>query len=46
LRTDSVASLDPGDAIAIQLLREHKATFAEDFTGCNLTKFDGTQVIM
>ncbi len=43
-RTDSVASLNLGEAVAIQLLREHRATFAEDFNGFNLTKFDGTTV--
>ncbi len=45
-RSDSTASLALGEAIAIQLLREHQATFAEDFNGFSLTKFDGTTVIV
>lgn len=43
-RSDSTASLALGEAIAIQLLAEHRPTFNEAFGGFRLTKFDGTTV--
>lgn len=43
-RSDSTYSLNLGEAIAIQLLQEQRATFAEDFNGFQLTKFDGTTI--
>jgi hypothetical protein len=43
-RSDSTASLNLGEAIAIQLMREHRPTFNESFAGHSLTKFDGTTI--
>jgi hypothetical protein len=43
-RSDTTASLLLGEAIAIQLMREHRPTFNETFAGFRLTKFDGTTV--
>ncbi len=43
-RSDSTNSLALGEAIAIQLLTEHKPTFVESFAGFTLTKFDGSTV--
>ena len=43
-RSDSTASLNLGEAIAIQLMREHRPTFNETFAGNFVTKFDGTTI--
>jgi hypothetical protein len=43
-RSDSTESLKLGEAIAIQLMREHRPTFNESFSGFSLTKFDGTTI--
>jgi hypothetical protein len=43
-RTDFSESVKLGEAIAISILRDHKATFNERFGGFSLTKFDGTTV--
>jgi hypothetical protein len=43
-RSDSTQSLLLGEAIGIQLLREHRTTFNESFGGHRITKFDGTVV--
>lgn len=43
-RSDSTYSLNLGEAIAIQLLQEQRETYAEDFNGFQLTKFDGTTI--
>lgn len=43
-RSDSTNSMNLGEAIAIQLMQEHKATFNESFAGHSLTKFDGTTI--
>lgn len=45
-RTDSSASLALGEAVAIQMLREHRSGFNERFGGFTLTKFDGTTVMV
>lgn len=43
-RSDSKESIALGEAIAIQLLKEQRDTYNEDFDGFSLTKFDGTTV--
>jgi hypothetical protein len=43
-RSDSDASIALGEKIAIQILKEQKATYNESFGGFSLTKFDGTTV--
>ena len=45
-RSDGTESLKLGEAVAIQILREQKATYNETFSGFSLTKFDGTTVIV
>ena len=43
-RSDATESLKLGEAVAISVLRDHRACFNEDFGGFTLTKFDGTTV--
>ncbi|HET6891857.1 MAG TPA: vanadium-dependent haloperoxidase, partial [Pyrinomonadaceae bacterium] len=43
-RSDGTESLKLGEAVAIQLLKEQRATYNENFSGFSLTKFDGTTV--
>jgi hypothetical protein len=43
-RTDAVEALRLGEAVAISILRDQRATFAEDFAGFTFTKFDGTTI--
>jgi hypothetical protein len=43
-RSDYAESLKLGEAVAISVLRDQKATFNERFAGFSLTKFDGTTV--
>ncbi|MGH7884567.1 MAG: vanadium-dependent haloperoxidase, partial [Thermodesulfobacteriota bacterium] len=43
-RTDYVASLLLGEAVAISILRDQRATYNEQFGGFTFTKFDGTQI--
>lgn len=43
-RSDTTESLQLGEAIAISILRDQRATYNEDFDGFIFTKFDGTQV--
>lgn len=43
-RSDSRESIQLGEAVAIQLLREQKETYNEKFNGFSLTKFDGTTI--
>ncbi len=43
-RSDSKESIALGEAIAIQILKEQRDTYNEDFDGFSLTKFDGTTV--
>ena len=43
-RSDATESLKLGEAIAISILRDQKATYNENFHGFSLTKFDGTTV--
>ena len=43
-RTDYVASLRLGEQVAIHLLRDHRHTFAEEFSGFSFTSFDGARI--
>ncbi|MED4295983.1 vanadium-dependent haloperoxidase [Priestia megaterium] len=43
-RSDGVEGLKLGEAVAIGILRDYKATFNENFNGFSLTKFDGTTI--
>jgi len=43
-RTDAIESLKLGEAIAISILRDQRATYNEDFPGLTFTKFDGSTV--
>jgi membrane-associated phospholipid phosphatase len=43
-RSDATASLKLGEAIAINILRDQRACYNEDFRGFTFTKFDGTTV--
>jgi len=45
-RSDGMEGLKLGEAVAINILADFRATFNEDFAGCSLTKFDGTNVIV
>jgi hypothetical protein len=43
-RSDYEASLRLGEAVAISVLRDHRLTFNEEFSGYRFTTFDGTTV--
>ena len=43
-RVDNIEGNKQGEELAIRLLAEEKATYAEPFGGFSLTKFDGTQI--
>jgi hypothetical protein len=43
-RSDYTESLRLGEAVAISLLRDQRATYKEDFDGFTFTKFDGTSI--
>jgi hypothetical protein len=43
-RTDGIESLKLGEAVAISVLRDQRATYNEDFGGFTFTKFDGTPI--
>jgi hypothetical protein len=43
-RTDGIESLKLGEAIAISVLRDQRATYDEQFGGFTFTKFDGTRI--
>ncbi|HWA72365.1 MAG TPA: phosphoesterase [Polyangiaceae bacterium] len=45
-RSDAAAALALGEAVAIGLLRDERATFAEQFDGFLFTRFDGTEVLI
>ncbi len=45
-RLDATASLKLGEAIAISILKDQRACYNEVFNGYNLTKFDGTTVVV
>ena len=43
-RSDAVAGLDLGEAVAIAFLKDNVGTFTETFSGFQFTAFDGTPV--
>lgn len=43
-RSDGVDGLDVGEQQAIGMLRDYSATYAEDFDGFNLTKYNGQRI--
>jgi hypothetical protein len=43
-RSDNVEALRLGEAVAISLLHDEAQTYAEQFAGFSLTKFDGTTI--
>lgn len=43
-RTDATMGLALGEQVGISVLKDLKATYAEDFDGFNLTGFDGTPI--
>ncbi|MEP6903805.1 MAG: vanadium-dependent haloperoxidase [Actinomycetota bacterium] len=43
-RSDSTQSLKLGEAVAISILRDQRASYNEVFNGFSLTKFDGTTI--
>ncbi len=43
-RSDYADSLPLGEAVAISILRDQRATYNEDFPGFTFTRFDGTQI--
>jgi len=45
-RSDGTESLKLGEAVAISILRESSGCYNEQFNGFNLTKFDGTTIIV
>lgn len=45
-RSDATESLKLGEAIAISILKDQKASYNEIFGGFSLTKFDGTTVVV
>ena len=45
-RSDSVEGMKLGEEIAINVLRDLRYGYYEDFKGFNLTKFDGEQIVI
>jgi hypothetical protein len=45
-RSDATESLKLGEAIAVSVLKDQKASYNENFSGFSLTKFDGTTVVV
>ncbi len=45
-RSDAHESLKLGEAVAISILKDQKASYNEAFSGFSLTKFDGTTVVV
>jgi hypothetical protein len=43
-RSDALESLKLGEAVAISILRDQRATYDERFDGFTFTKFDGTRI--
>ncbi len=43
-RTDNIAGLQLGEAVAIGILADDRRTVTETFKGFSLTKFDGTTI--
>ncbi len=45
-RSDANESLKLGEAVAISVMKDQKASYNETFSGFSLTKFDGTTVVV
>ncbi|MGH7817835.1 MAG: vanadium-dependent haloperoxidase [Candidatus Binatia bacterium] len=45
-RSDATESLKLGEAVAINILKDQRAGYNEDFSGFTFTKFDGTTVMV
>jgi len=45
-RSDGDKGMELGEKIAIQYLKDVKASYNESFAGFNLTKFDGSTIII
>ena len=43
-RSDAQQALLLGEAVAISILRDQRATYNEPFTGFTFTKFDGSSI--
>lgn len=43
-RSDGIAGLQLGEAVAIGILADERLTFHEPFSGFSLTRFDGTTI--
>lgn len=43
-RSDGIEGLKMGESVAIQILKDYRKTYNEDFCGYSLTKFDGTTI--
>ena len=45
-RSDGIEGLKLGEAVAIGILTDLRATYTEEFSGFSLTKFDGTTIVI
>jgi hypothetical protein len=45
-RSDGIEGIKLGEAVAIGILRDVRATYHEDFQGFAFTKYDGTQILI
>jgi hypothetical protein len=43
-RTEAIESMLLGETVAIEMLKDEKFTYHEQFEGFSLTKFDGTTI--
>ncbi|MEH7885189.1 vanadium-dependent haloperoxidase [Bacillus sp. JJ1609] len=43
-RSDGIEGMNLGEAVAISILRDYRATYNEKFSGFSFTKFDGTLI--
>ncbi|WP_205600689.1 hypothetical protein [Gracilibacillus sp. YIM 98692] len=43
-RSDGMEGLKLGEKVSIEILKEYKGTYNEDFNGFSLTKFDGEEI--
>jgi hypothetical protein len=43
-RSDNLAGLQLGEAVAIGILTDERRTYTQTFNGFSLTKFDGTTI--
>src|SRR5262249_39126401 len=45
-RSDGIEGINLGEEVAINLLRDYKETFSENFSGFSLSRFDGSTVVI